>query len=213
MTEAEDDSEQRRKHRANLFLAAMIEAGGVESPVRIRNLSETGALLEGPAFPAKGAKLVLKRQEVKVDATVRWIAGPRCGVEFGGQVAVQDWVAGKTTPRFGQGHVDAVQAAVRAGASLNPQPAKTEEAGVAADARIAEELAYLQRLLETMSAELIHDPAIVARHMRVLQSFDVADQILGHLAAILKADDREAAIRAIGMEELRARLLRRPLEN
>jgi hypothetical protein len=206
-----DENEQRCGPRSSLFLAATIESAGVTSPVRIRDLSESGARLEGPAFPPVGARLMLRRQEVKIDATVKWIAGPRCGIAFEGRVAVADWIAGKSSgPVFGQARVDALQAAVRAGAPAPVQPAPAtafEQAGL--DARLAHELAYVRRLLEAMSAELIGDPAIVQRHAATLQSFDLADQILGHLAVVLTAPDRERAIRAIGMEELRARLLRR----
>jgi hypothetical protein len=207
-----DENEQRCGPRSSLFLAAMIESAGVESPVRIRDLSESGARLEGPAFPPVGARLTLRRQEVKIDAAVKWIAGPRCGIAFDGRVAVADWIAGKSSgPVFGQAQVDALQAAVRAGAPAPVQPsapaAAFEQAGL--DARLAQELASVRRLLETVSGDLIGDPAVVQRHAAALQGFDLADQILGHLTAVLTAADREQAIRAIGMEELRARLLRR----
>ena len=52
----EEGSEQRRGHRSNLFLAAVIEFGGTESPIRIRDLSLAGARLEGPAFPPIGSR-------------------------------------------------------------------------------------------------------------------------------------------------------------
>lgn len=206
-------SEQRRGHRSNLFLAAVIESGGVESPVRIRDLSVSGARLEGPAFPPVGSRLTLRRQEVRIEGTVRWIAGPRCGLAFDGQVSVQDWVSGKSSgsPAFAQAEVDRLQAAVRSGtAPAAPAAAQCfDRSGL--DTRLAQEIAYVQRLLEAVSAELVRDANIVARHGRALQGFDLADQILGHLAAVMRADDREAAIRAIGMEELRARLLRKAL--
>jgi len=215
------DGEQRRGPRSSLFLAATIESGGVESPVRIRDLSESGARLEGPAFPPVGAHLTLRRQGVKVGATVKWIRGPRCGVAFEGRVAVSDWVSGKAsgTPfgpgeaRSAQAEVDAVRAAVRSGAPTPVKPATPtgafDQAGL--DARLAEELAYVRRLLEAIGGELLRDPVLVRRYGTVLQNFDLADQILGHVAAVLKSSDRESAIRDIGMEELRARLLRRSL--
>lgn len=212
----QEGNEQRRGHRSNLFLAAVIESGGIESPVRIRDLSFSGARLEGPAFPPVGSRLVLRRQEMQIEAIVKWVSAPRCGVAFDGQISVQDWVAGKASSdaRFGQAEVDRLQSVVRA----ETAPSEAAEApsvpcfvGAGLDERLAQELAYVQRLLEAVSAELVRDAGIVARHGRALQGFDLADQILGHLAAVIKAEDREAAIRAIGMEELRARLLRKSL--
>ena len=158
---------------------------------------------------------------MRIGATVKWSRGPHCGVAFDGRVAVSDWVSGRASaPTFDQGAanraqaaVDAVQAAVRSGAPVPAAPAATtgefELAGL--DARLAEELAYVQRLLDAVGAELVRDPVIVQRYATALQNFDLADQIVGHIATVLSAADREAAIRAIGMEELRARLLRRGL--
>ena len=204
--------EQRRAPRSNLFLAASIEADGVNAPVRIRNLSATGALLESPAFPPIGSQVTLKRQKVEIVAEIVWVALPRAGVRFRGTISVPDWIAGKESePKFGQARIDAIQAAVRSGEV--PEASETAPAGemsaIPLDDRLAEEVAHVRRLLEEVSGTLIGDSAVVERHAEVLQTFDVVDQILGHLARIMTADDREAAARSVGMAELRARLLRK----
>jgi hypothetical protein len=178
--------------------------------VRIRDLSETGALLEGPAFPAVGTVLTLTRLAVQIDARVVWHRPPKCGVAFQGQISIPEWISGKPgPPTFGQARVDVIQAAVRAG---TPIPAEPEVAQAAAvldrlDDRIGAELIHLQGLLDAMSSELSSDPDVVDRHGAALQNFDLISQILGHLKAILSADDHLAAIRSIGMAELRSRLL------
>ena len=74
-----------------------------------------------------------------------------------------------------------------------------------------EELAFLRRLVETMGDELSNEPLIISRHMRTLQRFDVLAQALGHVAAILASDDRLATVEAIGMHDMRARLLRKAI--
>lgn len=219
--ESEGGSEHRSSPRTNTMLSATVETGAVALPVRIRNLSETGALIEGSGLPAAGARLVLKRGELQIGATVAWAGGYRRGIRFDGPTSVQDWTGGKPRPidctgLRDQRRVDAIQAAVRGGLSLvgaTPAPA-SEPAEVAAlhlDSRLAEELAYVQRLLESMGDQLIADPLIVQRHARTLQSFDLANQILGHVAAIIVAEDRPAAVEKIGMDDLRARLKRKPL--
>lgn len=205
-----------RTPRKNLLLAATIESGVLQAPVRIRNLSESGALLEGAALPLVGEKLVLRRMEIEIGATVVWRTTARCGVKFDGWMSVADWVSGKrleATPS--QARVDQIQAAVRSGQSLPTEkpaaPGSTDMLLRDLDARIAEELAFTRRLLEAIGDELVDDPLIVQRHARVIQNFDLAGQILGHLATVLMAQDRGAAVRAIGMDDLRARLLRRTL--
>ncbi len=206
-----------RAPRTNLLLSATIETATLKAPVRIRNLSEGGALLEGGAFPDVGGVLTLRRLEIAIDATVVWRAASRCGVQFKGKAAVADWVSGtqsRSSPDISQARVDSIQAAIRAG-----RPIPTSEDGSAAppivdadlDRRIAEEISYVKRLLEIVGNELTDAPIVVQRYSRSLQSFDLACQILGHLSTVLTASNRSAAVQAVGMEDLRARLLRKPL--
>jgi hypothetical protein len=209
------EGHSERAPRTNLLLSATIETATLKAPVRIRNLSEGGALLEGAAFPDVGGVLTLRRLEIAIDAAVVWRSASRCGIQFKGKAAVADWVSGtqsRSSHDIDQARVDSIQAAVRAG-----RPVPTTE-GTAApvvnadlDRRIAEELSYVKRLLEIVGDELTDAPIVVQRYSRSLQSFDLACQILGHLSTILTASNRGAAVQAVGMDDLRARLLRKPL--
>ncbi len=195
----------------------MIEAGTLKAPVRIRNLSESGALLEGAAFPNVGGELTLRRLEIEIGATVIWRTESRCGVKFDGKTSVAEWVAGsrsRTSHDHDQARVDSIQAAVRAGSPVSSSDAPVALPGGmddGLDSRIAEELSYVRRLLENVGDELSDAPIIMQRYSRSLQSFDIACQILGHLSTILAAQNRGAAVNAVGMQDLRARLLRKPL--
>lgn len=198
------------------MLSATIAAGAFKIPVRIRNLSETGAMIEGATFPPLGTILTLYRADLEITATVIWIAVGRCGIAFIGRASVDEWVAGVRRPggqeERGQTGVDTIQAALRSGASQQSEiaPAAHRPVNVELlDGRIAEELAYVRRLLDTISDELSDDPIMLQRHSRNLQSLDAAGQLLGHLASVIGAHDRAEAVSSIAMEELRARLLRR----
>jgi len=203
------ERDPRYSPRSNLLLAAAIEADSVSGPVRIRNLSDTGALIEGPALPNVGDRLTLRRLDVAVAATVVWLAAPRCGVAFDGRIRVAEWIPGKPgAGASGQSRADALPAAIR-GAVAAPAPvarsdSRSDAGGM--EARLADELAYVRRLLEGIGEELVTEAGIVHRHAKALQSFDLAGQILSHVAAILIAEDRNAAVGAIGMTELRGRL-------
>jgi hypothetical protein len=204
-----------RAPRTNLLLAATIEAGALKAPVRIRNMSASGAMIEGAAFPEIGAPLILRRLEVGIGGTVIWRAAGRCGIRFDGQAVVADWVTGvRRSPEMGQSRVDAVQAAIRAGqsvpTSIDPRTSTTGPIENL-DQRLAEELAYVRRLLDGVGGDLSDDPIILQRHTRMLQSFDVACQILEHLQTILSSPDRGEAVKAVTMQDLRARLLRKPM--
>jgi len=215
-------AEDRTSPRTNLLLAATVEAGGLVIPVRIRNLSESGALLEGGGLPDKGMKLVLHRGELQISATVAWASGGRRGVRFDGPTPVNEWIGGKPRPLDCTGlrdqrRVDAIQAEARGGPAsghaerLPAEPGAPHPACEQLDARLADELAFVRRLLESLGDELIDEPIVVQRHGRALQSLDLASQILAHVAAIIVAADKGAVVEQIGMEDLRARLKRKPL--
>lgn len=208
-----------RLPRKNLLLAASIESGALKAPVRIRNLSESGAMLDGAVLPDPGVKLVLQRADIRMGATVIWRAAGRCGVRFDETSAtVDEWVAGARSPSFeghqGQARVDAIQTAVRSGAALPPEAPAAGSKALAPeeiDGRVAEEIVHVRRLLEALGEELVDDPLVVQRHMQALQNLDRASQILEHLGDILTASDRVAAASAVKMQELRTRLLRKPI--
>jgi hypothetical protein len=164
--------------------------------------------------------LTLTRAEISVGATVIWREGGRCGVHFDLVAAtVDEWVTGKRPPAFdgkhGQARVDAIQDAVRTGAAL---PAETQSASAAGsvgagelERRIAEEVIHVQRLIDALGEELVEDPVMLQRHSRVLQNLDRASQILEHLGNVLGASDRVDAAQRVAMQDLRERLLRKPI--
>lgn len=208
------ERQSERAPRTNLLLSAAIETATVKAPVRIRNLSEGGALLEGAAFPDVGGVLTLRRLEIAIDATVVWRSASRCGIQFKGKATVADWVSGtqsRSSHDIDQARVDSIQAAVRAGRPTPPPERAAPAVDADLDRRIAEEISYVKRLLEIVGDELTDAPIVVQRYSRSLQSFDLACQILGHLSTVLTASNRAAAVDAVGMEDLRARLLRKPL--
>jgi hypothetical protein len=219
---AEASAEDRAAPRTNLLLAANAEVGGRTLPVRIRNLSETGAMLEGTGLPDAGVKLVLARGDLHVSAVVAWAVGARRGVRFDGPTPVHEWTGGAKpkpldcTGLRDQRRVDALQAAARgeaeSGKTLRASP-PTELPAVNRDldSRLAHELGYVQRLLENLGDELIKDLFLVQRHGQSMQSLDLVGQILGHVAAILLAEDKAEVVEQIGMEDLRARLKRKPI--
>lgn len=212
------DDHQARAPRTNLLLAATIESEALRTAVRIRNMSESGAMIDGAAFPPIGAMLTLRRLEMSIRATVIWHAAGRCGIRFEGRASVPDWVAGvnraESAGMPGQVRVDAIQAALRTGGQppiVTPRAPPQGPATTIADDRLADELAYVRRLLDGVGDELSDDPVILQRYGRLLQNLDLAGQIIDQLAIILRAVDRGSAADAVTMEELRARLLRKSM--
>lgn len=83
----------RRGRRANAFLLAFVEAGGAAIPVRLRNISSTGALIEAEAGFALGATVLFRRAFAALPAQVVWARGGRFGLLFGRPIAEEDVIA------------------------------------------------------------------------------------------------------------------------
>ncbi len=74
------------------------------------------------------------------------------------------------------------------------------------DQLLAEELDHARRMLETMGDELALDSQVVTEHALALQSVDIVGQMIGHIANVVRAEDRTAAVERIGMCELKTKL-------
>lgn len=75
-------NKDRRSRRSPVLMAATIEVAGVPQPVKLRNLSEEGALIEGDRLPAEGATTFFERKELRVRSRIVWVHGRFAGVAF-----------------------------------------------------------------------------------------------------------------------------------
>ena len=66
-------------------------------------------------------------------------------------------------------------------------------------------------MLSAMGDELSVDALVVSRHFAELQTVDIVGQMLGHIASVVRSSDPPAAVNAIGMGALKARLMRNNL--
>lgn len=72
----------RRSRRSPVLLAAMIEVAGRPVSVKLRNLSEEGALIEGERLPLEGSTTFFERNELRLRSRVVWVHGRYAGVAF-----------------------------------------------------------------------------------------------------------------------------------
>ena len=75
-------SQNRKSRRSPVLLSASIEIDGTSVPVRLRNLSEEGALIESDKLPAEGSETRFRRNELRVKGRVVWVQGKFAGVAF-----------------------------------------------------------------------------------------------------------------------------------
>jgi hypothetical protein len=72
----------RREPRYSLLLCVKLLTSRGMIPARLRDLSLSGALIEGLALPPPGSALFLVRGHLEISARVAWRNGDRAGLEF-----------------------------------------------------------------------------------------------------------------------------------
>jgi PilZ domain len=75
-------AQNRRARRSPVLLAATIEIAGAPVAVKLRNLSEQGALIEGDALPPEGSETVFERNDLRLKSRIVWVHGKYAGVAF-----------------------------------------------------------------------------------------------------------------------------------
>jgi len=75
-------TQNRRSRRSPVLLTATIYVGGVPADVKLRNLSEQGALIESDRLPAEGSETIFERKDLRLKSRVVWVEGRYAGVAF-----------------------------------------------------------------------------------------------------------------------------------
>ena len=142
-------AEQRGGVRSNVFLAATVNWGTQRLAVRIRNMSPSGALIDGDALPEVGAKVRLLRGSLSAVGSVAWAANGQAGLNFDSKLNVRSWT--ERVGHSGQQRVDSIVGAVRSGrlpAARAIGPADHS-------------LAVLSSALDQICERLASDPAVM----------------------------------------------------
>ena len=171
-------------------MAALYADGRSVTPVRVRNISKTGALVEGATLPPVGTPVRLSRASLNASGCVIWLEQGKAGLRFEAPVGVGDWLP-QGRRGIGQQFVDELFHQKRVG--VNGASATPAYDG----ASLAEQLLELRLSLERAGEALVLDAAVASRHALTLQSIDCVAQALARLAAeaASQADSPLAAIR------------------
>lgn len=93
-------NQNRQSRRSNVLLAASIEVSGTTIPVKLRNLSTEGALIEASGLPVEGSEVLFKRNELSVSSRVAWVHENHAGVAFRRPIAQEDVLRNIPSPRY-----------------------------------------------------------------------------------------------------------------
>lgn len=165
-----------------MFVIATMSAITASGPIKIRNLSRHGALIEGAALPGLREHLKLRRGPLSVTGQIVRLHGNKAGIRFDGPIDVAHWLP---SAHPGQLRVDDLFQWIRdeSVACTGRRDAARPTAGTATDPA---QLRQLALDLNSLADDLAGDASVVVRHGLRLQTLDVASQMLQRLAGETK---------------------------
>ena len=92
-------SQYRKSRRSPVYLAASVEIAGAPQPVKLRNLSEEGALIEGERLPLEGTTTFFERNELRLKSRVIWVQGRYAGIAFARTLRPEEVLRNVPQPR------------------------------------------------------------------------------------------------------------------
>jgi hypothetical protein len=170
-------NEGRTSPRTSLFAAAILESGHTRFPVRIRNISSSGALLQGDTLPRAGTIVRMVRGSLAASGAIRWCRDGRAGLSFTDAIQVEDWLRSCASKAHQQG-VDAIVTAVKSGAQFAmPDSGKPPFQKNAPPSGLLD----VQKIVAAVAERLAADPAMLERHAGEIQQLDFAASIIASL--------------------------------
>lgn len=91
--------ERRHSPRGTVILTATVHHDATSEAVKVRNLSTSGALVEGESLPVTGASVLFGRSNLLLRGNVVWVDGQRSGVRFEQPMNVQASLRLVSNPR------------------------------------------------------------------------------------------------------------------
>lgn len=160
-----------------MFVAATLYSNAGSCPIHIRNMSLSGALVEGAILPKRDEPVTLRRGSLQAAAKIVWLAGRKAGVAFGAMVQVADWMS--RAPPSHQARIDDILNEIRSGNGAQEQ-GSAASATAQMDCQLEVELRALKEELTQLEKGLCADIDVIARHPEI-QLLDPALQRVGRL--------------------------------
>jgi hypothetical protein len=76
------EAQNRKSRRSQVLLSATLEHNGAAHAVKLRNLSEEGALVESDKLPIEGTTVQFIRKDLNAAGRVVWVNGRYAGIAF-----------------------------------------------------------------------------------------------------------------------------------
>jgi hypothetical protein len=208
--------EIRASKRVHGFLTATVEAFGEVWPVRLKNISLTGALINAPARLPIGTMVTLNRLHMSISAVVVREGKNYLGLNFNEPLLPEEINLLRAGAYIAKPKLITEQSNdpyTSPRANKSPLVSGLRPSRFPLEGRLAKELQYAQSLLETAIEPIINNHLLLQRYGRNLQELDSISQLLGYAAKIMATEDKECAINQIDDQELRLRLKGEPVHH
>jgi hypothetical protein len=160
------EEEHREDARSNVFLTADLRAEAGSFVVRVRNISERGAMVDGVGLPATGATVKLHRASLVVAGTVIRQTGNIRGIRFDTEIDVGQWA--NRVGHAGQQGVDRAVRALKAGRLIGEQVQRRTIHGLGEELQqICERMASKANLSIEEGESLVRIEAIAVELVRI----------------------------------------------
>lgn len=189
--------DKRSSERTKLFISGLLEFAGRVTPVRIRNVSEGGAQIDGTDLPRQGDFACLRRGPLTARGSIVWTNRRSVGIQFETPLDLDAWL-----PQSKGADVSATQISIE---DREPQDvlSPAELYG-----RLAEELSFCARSLEQCGSNLAENGFVLTKFPHELQKVVLVQHTLEEIGRVIAAGDPDLAARKIQLGDLRRRLLR-----
>lgn len=179
-------SNLRGETRTHLFMVAMLSAATTLVPVRIRNLSASGALIEGSALPAVRSAVTIRRGDLSVEGVLVWRSKNQAGLAFKSNIFVPTWLPKNSGSK--QSAIDQIMFEAKDGSGVSTEQPKLGCLPAGSDG-VLFELTSLRNDLTTLEDALVQDIILVATHPEI-QLLDIAIQRIDRLLSLTEATAR-----------------------
>lgn len=169
----------RQEQRTSIFVMATLYADSGSWPVKVRDLSSGGALVEGAVLPLPGSQVRLGRGALNVIGEIMWCRGGRAGLQFEASLSVDDWLPGQRVNAHQQ-RVDEMVQQVKSSATKKPMSVDLQRTFQSRGVSSAE-LTQLRLAIDSLAQDLADDSHVIARHAEKLQTLDLVAQALAKL--------------------------------
>ena len=167
---------KRGEGRANVFLSAVLDTGTQTLPIRIRNISAHGALIDGPNIPAARVQVLLVRGSLNASGQIAWRENDQAGISFDQAVNPSAWVAKAGHP--GQQRIDDIVAAIKR-SDPHPQNSFEDEQSLkelsATLDEICDRLGTIPEITVALGEELVRLDAVAQSLRRISRSARTSD--------------------------------------